>query len=163
MWVSALVESAVKTQAVALRNAAKTLRLDYAQFLELESFTRFGGMPDARVRQQLARGKCIRAILDQPQHAPLRLADEVALVMAVQSGLLDELARPAIAAFRLGLRQAIDSEASASVHQMQTAGTLDTAGEQALSEVLKRYAGIVAAALARAAGSTSRDGAPRRR
>ena len=99
-----------KTQAVALRDAAKTVRLDYAQFLELESFTRFGVMPDARVQQQLARGACIRAILDQPQHAPLRLADEVALVMAVQSGLLDGLARPAIAAFRLGLRQAIDTE-----------------------------------------------------
>ena len=40
---------------------------------------------------QLTRGARIRAILDQPQHAPLRLADEVALVLAVQSGLLDTL------------------------------------------------------------------------
>jgi len=134
-----------KTQAVALRDAAKTVRLDYAQFLELESFTRFGGMPDTRVQQQLTRGACIRAILDQPQHAPLRLADEVALVMAVQSGLLDGLARPAIAAFRLGLRQAIDAEAAASVKQMDAGGTLDAAGKQALSEVLKRYAATVAA------------------
>ena len=39
-----------KTQARALRDAAETLRLDYAQFLELETFTRFGGMPDARVQ-----------------------------------------------------------------------------------------------------------------
>ncbi len=78
-----------KTQARALRDAAETVRLDYAQFLELEMFTRFGGMPDTRVRQQLTRGARIRAILNQPQHAPLRLADEVALVLAVQSGLLD--------------------------------------------------------------------------
>jgi F-type H+-transporting ATPase subunit alpha len=120
------------------------VRLDYAQFLELESFTRFGGMPDTRVQQQLTRGARIRAILDQPQHAPLRLADEVALVMAVQSGLLDRLARPAIAAFRLGLRQAINTEAAASVHQMEAGGTLDAAGKQALSEVLKRYAATVA-------------------
>jgi F-type H+-transporting ATPase subunit alpha len=133
-----------KTQAAALRDAAKTVRLDYAQFLELESFTRFGGMPDTRVQQQLTRGARIRAILDQPQHAPLRLADEVALVMAVQSGLLDRLARPAIAAFRLGLRQAINTEAAASVHQMEAGGTLDAAGKQALSEVLKRYAATVA-------------------
>ena len=75
-----------KTQARALREAAETLRLDYAQFLELEMFTRFGGMPDTRVREQLTRGARIRAILAQPQHAPLRLADEVALVLAVQSG-----------------------------------------------------------------------------
>ena len=45
-----------KTQARALRDAAETVRLDYAQFLELEMFTRFGGMPDTRVRQQLTRG-----------------------------------------------------------------------------------------------------------
>ena len=137
-----------KTQAVALRDAAKTLRLDYAQFLELETFTRFGGMPDTRVQQQLTRGAAIRAILDQPQHAPLRLADEVALVMAVQSGLLDGLGKPAIAAFRLGLREVIDTEAAASVHQMETAGTLDAAGQQAMSDVLKRYAPTIATAFA---------------
>ena len=97
-----------KTQAHALREAAETLRLDYAQFLELEMFTRFGGMPDTRVRNQLTRGARIRAILDQPQHAPLRLADEVALVLAVQSGLLDPLPLPAVAVFRQGLREALD-------------------------------------------------------
>jgi F-type H+-transporting ATPase subunit alpha len=68
-----------KTQAPVLRDAAKSLRLDYAQFLEIEMFTRFGGMPDKRVRQQLARGGRIRAMLKQPQHTPMRLADEVAL------------------------------------------------------------------------------------
>ena len=142
-----------KTQAVALRDAATTVRLDYAQFLELESFTRFGGMPDKRVQQQLTRGARISAILAQPQLAPLRLSDEVALVMAVQSGLLDGLARPAIAAFRLGLRQAIDTQAAASVHQMEADGTLDAPGKQALSEVLKRYAGTVAAAHATPPGT----------
>ncbi len=135
-----------KTQAVALRNAAKTVRLDYAQFLELETFTRFGGMPDTRVQQQLTRGARIRAILDQPQHAPLRLADEVALVLAVQAGLLDALPLPSIAAFRLGLREAIDTQAAPSIQQMQATGTLDAAGTQALLDVLKRYAATFAAA-----------------
>ncbi len=149
-----------KTQAVALRDAAKTLRLDYAQFLELESFTRFGGMPDGRVKRQLARGACIRAILDQPQHAPLRLADEVALVTAVQSGLLDGWTKPAIAAFRLGLRQAIDTDAAASVGQMQTAGTLDAAGQKGLSDALQRYAALVAKAGDAAPVRKAGDAAP---
>jgi F-type H+-transporting ATPase subunit alpha len=92
-----------KTQAPGLRNAAGTLRLDYAQFLELEVFTRFGGMPEGRVRDQLRRGERIRAILRQPQHAPFRLADEIALMLAVQSGLLDALPLNAVAAFRAGL------------------------------------------------------------
>jgi F-type H+-transporting ATPase subunit alpha len=57
-----------KTQAHALRDAADTLRLGYAQFLELEKFTRFGGLPDTRVRRQLTRGARMRGILEQPQH-----------------------------------------------------------------------------------------------
>jgi F-type H+-transporting ATPase subunit alpha len=128
-----------KTQAHALREAADTLRLDYAQFLELEMFTRFGGMPDTRVRDQLTRGARIRAILDQPQHAPLRLADEVALVLAVQSGLLDPLPLPAIVAFRRGLRDALDHGAADAARLMQETGALDDARKQALLETLKHY------------------------
>jgi F-type H+-transporting ATPase subunit alpha len=128
-----------KTQAPALRQVAETLRLDYAQFLELEMFTRFGGMPDARVRHQLTRGARIRAILDQPQHAPLRLADEVALVLAVQSGLLDALPLPAMIEFRRGLREAIDRGAPDAVRTIQESGALDDGPQQALRETLRRY------------------------
>ena len=132
-----------KTQAQALRDAADTLRLDYAQFLEIEKFTRFGGMPDKRVRQQLVRGERIRAILDQPQHAPLRLADEVALVLAVQSGVLDALPVPAVIAFRTGLRDAIDREAVLAVRSIEADGTLDEEGKQDLLKAMQSLARTV--------------------
>jgi F-type H+-transporting ATPase subunit alpha len=128
-----------KTQAHALREAAETLRLDYAQFLELEMFTRFGGMPDTRVRHQLTRGARIRAILDQPQHAPLRLAEEVALVLAVQSGLLDALPLPVVGEFRRGLRDALDRDAPDAVRLIQDSGSLDKVKKQALRTVLQHY------------------------
>ena len=128
-----------KTQAPALREAANTLRLDYAQFLELEAFTRFGGMPDTRVRGQLTRGARIRAILHQPQHAPLRLADEVALVMAVQSGLLDALPVADLVRFRAGLRGALDQGAAEAVRAVQDTGKLDGAQKQSIQDVLQRY------------------------
>ena len=128
-----------KTQANALREVAKTVRLDYAQFLELEMFTRFGGMPDTRIRNQLVRGARIRAILDQPQHAPLRLADEVALVLAVQSGLLDPLPPPAVIEFRQGLRDVLDRGAQDAVRLIQETGTLDDARKQVLRETLRQY------------------------
>ncbi len=129
-----------KTQARALREAAETLRLDYAQFLEMEMFSRFGGMPDTRVRDQLTRGARIRAILNQQQHAPLRLAEEVALVLAVQAGLLDALALPVIESFRLKLRGMLDREVPQVVHGLQQSGTLDAAGRQALLAALGTYA-----------------------
>lgn len=129
-----------KTQAPALRDAAQTLRLDYAQFLELEAFTRFGGMPDTRVRQQLTRGARIRAILDQTQHAPLRLAEEVALVMAAQGGVLDALPIATIRDFRTGLGEMIDRDAGDAVRMIQHRGELDDAGKKALRAALGAYA-----------------------
>lgn len=128
-----------KTQAKALRDAAKTLRLDYAQFLELETFTRFGGMPDARVRQQLTRGARIRAVLEQPQHAPLRLADEVALVLAVQAGLFDALAPAQVTAFRRELPALLDHAAPDAVDAIQTRHVLDDAAGAALLGVLRSH------------------------
>jgi len=126
-----------KTQAPALREAAQSLRLDYAQFLELEMFTRFGGMPDGRIRQQLKRGARIRAILSQPQHAPLRLADEVALVLAVQSGLLDDLDLTLLPRFRQGLASTVDRGAPMAVTEMQDQNTLSEAAKQMLIAALR--------------------------
>ena len=143
-----------KTQAHALREVAETLRLDYAQFLELEMFTRFGGMPDTRVRNQLTRGARIRAILGQPQHAPLRLADEVALVLAVQSGLLDALPLPVVGDFRRGLRDALDRDAPDAVRLIQESGSLGKVQKQALRTTLQHYVQTVApAALTKSAGT----------
>jgi F-type H+-transporting ATPase subunit alpha len=129
-----------KTQAPSLRDAAATLRLDYAQFVELESFTRFGGMPDTRVKGQLTRGARIRAILKQVQHAPLRLADEVALVLAVQAGLLDAMPLADIPAFRSGLTSALDSGAPDIVRLIQDGKPLDDAGKKALLAALPKAA-----------------------
>ena len=126
-----------KTQAHALRGAAETLRLDYAQFLELEVFTRFGGMPDARVRKQLTRGERIRAILDQPQFSPLPLAEEVALVLAVQQGLLDDMPLAALPEFRRRLAGAIEGGAGAALRQLAQAEELDTGGRRALIEAIR--------------------------
>lgn len=140
-----------KTQARALREAAEMLRLDYAQFLELEMFTRFGGMPDTRVRAQLTRGARIRAILAQPQHAPLRLADEVALILSIQSGLLDPLPVAAIPTFRRGLTDALDRGAPDAVRLIEETGALDEPHKLALSEALQRYVQSITPAL-KAAG-----------
>jgi F-type H+-transporting ATPase subunit alpha len=132
-----------KTQAPALREAAESLRLDYAQFLELETFTRFGGMPDERIRNQLTRGARIRAVITQPQHAPLSLAGEVALVRAVQDGLLDELSPEAVDRFRAALTETLDQEAPDAVRQLEQTGELDEGGRARLREALTALAGRI--------------------
>ncbi len=116
-----------KTQAPALRVAAGTVRLDYAQFLEMEIFSRFGGVADARVKAQLARGVRLRGLLSQPQYAPLRLVDEVALLLALREGVLDTIPTGRIAAFRTALPACLDRDAALAVHEVGTRGTLDEA------------------------------------
>lgn len=80
-----------KTQAAVLKGLAESLRLEYAQFLELEVFTRFGTMTDERTRKVIEHGRRIRAVLSQPQFAPLLLGEQVALLLALSHGLLDDV------------------------------------------------------------------------
>ena len=80
-----------KTQAPILQALSESLRLDYAQFLELEVFTRFGTMVDERTRKVIDHGRRIRAVLRQPQFAPLTLGEQVALLTAVSERVLDNV------------------------------------------------------------------------
>jgi len=116
-----------KTQAPALRDAAEMLRLDYAQFLELEMFTRFGAVTDVQAKSRIERGRRIRAILSQPQYGPLRLADEVALVLALQDGLLDRLPLEDIGKFRTELPAWLDRRVASIVDDVERTGCLDDA------------------------------------
>lgn len=129
-----------KTQAPALRDAAKSLRLDYAQFLEMEVFTRFGGTIEPRVQAQLTRGQRLRAVLRQSQHAPMRLGAEVALVLAVQAGLLDGLSPELVGTFRSHLVEALEAGAAEALGRVETTAELGDADEAALLEVLRRLA-----------------------
>lgn len=125
-----------KTQAPVLRKAAGTLRLDYAQFLELEVFTRFGGMPDGRVREQLTRGARIREALRQSQHMPFRLVDEVALMIAVQAGMLDSLSLAAVAAFRSALPAHLDKRVPEALSCLTETGEFDDTVRARLMDAL---------------------------
>ncbi len=113
-----------KTQAKALRDATGMFRLDYAQFLELEMFTRFGSVPDPRVQAQIARGERLRGLLVQPQFAPLRLVDEVALALALREGLLDAMPVEAMAELREALPDWLDRHAAAATLASTRDGTL---------------------------------------
>ena len=126
-----------KTQAAALRDAAQSLRLDYAQFLELEMFTRFGGMPDARVRAQLARGQRIRDLFAQPQHAPLPLAVQVALVIAVQEGMLDAASAQDVQGMRDALAQRLPTLAPLACEDIGRDGRLGDEGGAQLRAALR--------------------------
>ncbi len=127
-----------KTQARALRAVTGSLRLQYAQFLELEIFTRFGEQPEPRVQAQIERGRRLRAVLTQPQFQPLRLCDQVALGLLVSEGLLDDVAVADISALRAGLPAWLDSHCDALCHAIDEKGELDEADRADLVAALKQ-------------------------
>ncbi|HEY0180446.1 MAG TPA: F0F1 ATP synthase subunit alpha [Dokdonella sp.] len=121
-----------KAQAPALRAVAGTLRLGYAQFLELEAFTRFGNLSDTRVKAQIARGERIRALLRQPRFAALRTVDQVALLAALDAGAFDALPADALDALRAPLPGWLDAHAGAACAALAAGGALDAATRAAL-------------------------------
>ncbi|MGE0827065.1 MAG: alternate F1F0 ATPase, F1 subunit alpha [Candidatus Binatia bacterium] len=100
-----------KAQLPAYRAVAGDLRLAYSQFEELEAFARFGTRLDDTTRQTLAHGTRVREILKQSQYAPLPVAEQIAVFVAVNGGVFDETAPEAVAvrehAVRAALRQQI--------------------------------------------------------
>ena len=136
-----------KAQTAALRAVSGRVRLDYAQFLELEMFTRFGGLSDARVKAQITRGERIRALLYQPRFAALRLVDEVALLAALADRIFDPLPVRVIEGVRKGVAARLDAHAAESVAAVTKTGTLDDATRAALVAAVGDLAKELAASL----------------
>lgn len=83
------VGSAAQTKA--MKTVAGKLKLELAQFAELEAFSQFASDLDEATQKQLARGTRLREILKQPQGSPLSVAEQVAIIYAGIKGYLDEL------------------------------------------------------------------------
>ncbi|GIW94249.1 MAG: alternate F1F0 ATPase, F1 subunit alpha [Pirellulaceae bacterium] len=96
-----------KTQLAAYRSVAGDLRLAYAQFEELEAFARFGTRLDPATRKILERGRRVREILKQPQYEPLPVAQQIAVLIAVNAGVLDEIPLAQVPAAERLIRQAV--------------------------------------------------------
>lgn len=81
-----------KTQLPAYRAVAGDLRLSYAQFEEMEAFSRFSSRLDDAARQVLNRGRLVREVLKQQNCAPLPVSEQIGVLVAVTSGLFDGIA-----------------------------------------------------------------------
>jgi F-type H+/Na+-transporting ATPase subunit alpha len=116
-----------KAQAKAMMELAGTLKLDYAQFLELEVFTRFGQVADPATAHAIERGRRIRAVLAQPEGRPYSLATEVALLLALREGILDAVPLDRVAAFEAGLEAALGAACAGPEARIQATGELSPA------------------------------------
>ena len=74
-----------------MKKVAGKLKLELAQFAELEAFSQFASDLDEATQKQLARGTRLREVLKQPQNSPLSVAQQVALIFTGINGFLDDL------------------------------------------------------------------------
>ena len=97
-------------QRKAMRTVVRQLRLDMAQFRELQAFAQFGTSElDAATRQQIERGQRLQEILKQPQYQPLALDKQVIIIYAGTRGILDDVPVDKVADFEQQLFQYMDA------------------------------------------------------
>jgi F-type H+-transporting ATPase subunit alpha len=104
------VGSAAQTKA--MKKVAGRLRLDLAQYRELEAFAQFGSELDAATQQALARGERMVATLNQPQYQPWPVEEQVVALYAGVNGFLDRIPTEQIPAFHEALREHLRTEGS---------------------------------------------------
>ncbi len=109
-----------KTQLPAYRAVAGDLRLSYSQFEELEAFSRFSSRLDDATRAVLERGRRVRELFKQPQYATLDAARQIAALLALTSGLFDDVAIGALAAAEAALRDHVVSAHPEIVEQIES-------------------------------------------
>ena len=99
-------------QIKAMKSIAGMLRLDLAQFRELEAFAKFGSDLDKATMAQLARGRAMVEVLKQDQYVPMSIENQIAIIYAGSEGLLDDLPLEKIAEFEAGLLQYLETNLS---------------------------------------------------
>jgi F-type H+-transporting ATPase subunit alpha len=80
-----------KTQLPAYRTVAADLKLSYAQFEELEAFSRFSSRLDEETQHRLDRGRLVREVFKQPEAQGRTVPQQIAVLLAVTSGVWDDV------------------------------------------------------------------------
>jgi F-type H+-transporting ATPase subunit alpha len=112
-------------QTKAMKSVAGRLRLDLAQYRELEAFAQFGSELDTATQKQLARGERIVEVLKQPQYAPMPFERQVMILYAVTNGLLDDVPTARVRAFELGFQEYMETQKPQVGEAVRTSGKLE--------------------------------------
>jgi len=126
-------------QTKAIKQVAGKLRLDLAQFRELEAFAQFASDLDKATRDQLLRGQKLTEVLKQPQYSPLSVAKQVSLLFAANEGYLDEVDNKDIGKFKQQWFDYFISNMSDLNDRLNGGSGLEDADREALKENLNRF------------------------
>ncbi|MDR3583043.1 MAG: F0F1 ATP synthase subunit alpha [Candidatus Pacebacteria bacterium] len=100
-------------QTKAMKKVAGKLKLDMAQFRELEAFAQFGSDLDEKTKTTIERGKRTVEVLKQGQYEPMAMENEVAIIYAATNGFLDDVAVEKVGAWERDFQKYLNSSAKA--------------------------------------------------
>ena len=126
-------------QIKAMKKVAGTLRLDLAQFRELEAFAKFGSDLDKSTLSQLARGERMVEILKQNQYVPMTVERQIAIIFAASKGHLDDIAIEEVANFESSLFDYLDANASVQLKAISETGDLNDEQSKDLEKVITDF------------------------
>ena len=121
----------------AMRRVAGTLRINLAQFRELEAFAQFGSELDATSQAQLERGRRVVEVLKQPQFQPVPVEEQVLAIFAVTNGLMDSVPVRDIRRFETEMREYVRTRHRGLIDSMSETGDFpkDAEGDPDTSEL----------------------------
>ena len=126
-------------QIKAMRQVAGSLRLNLAQFRELEAFALFGSELDKTSQQQLNRGRRLTEVLKQPQYSPLPVEKQVLIIYAGTNGVLDDLEVEQCRAFEAELYKFVEASHPAILQEIREKKALDDPLKAKIDSALKEF------------------------
>ncbi len=126
-------------QIKAMKQVAGRLRLDLAQYRELEAFAQFGSELDPATQRQLARGARVVEVLKQPQYQPMPVDQQVIVIFAVTNGLIDDVDVPKIKEWEKGLLEFMAAQHPEIADEIRTRRTLSDDLSGRLRKAIEEY------------------------
>ena len=120
-----------------MRSVAGTLKIDLAQFRELEAFATFGSELDKVSQAQLDRGYRLTELLKQPQNAPVPVEEQVVVIYAGSNGCVDDIPVGDVRRFETELLVLLRANHAELLEHIRTTGTLPDEAE--LTKALREF------------------------
>ena len=132
-------------QIKAMKQVAGTIKLELAQYREMEAFSQFASDLDASTQRLLARGSRLTELLKQPQYSPLAVEEQVVAIFAGVRGYLDSIEVRDIGRFEQGLLEEFHKNHSDILTTIRTKGELSDETDKKIAEIMDQYAKTFAA------------------
>jgi F-type H+-transporting ATPase subunit alpha len=126
-------------QIKAMKSVAGTLRLDLAQYRELEAFAKFGSDLDKSTQAQLTRGERMVEILKQGQYVPMKVENQVAVIFAVSKGYLDEVPVEKVSEYELGLFDYLEANNKKDLESLSLEGVISDEISKSLEKSISDF------------------------